>query len=131
MSKNKLPTDPYDKRELIWWMMEHPMFRRYWNKKHHMNAFYDLTSITLAYVNPKTHMVEDNLFLNTHPEIWIESGPFFDMSTEKTVPEPEDGWNYNNKFIPSHDIRLDCGADTLEEAFLQLALLVKEHYGDY
>lgn len=30
-----------------------------------------------------------------------------------------------------HDPRLDCGGKTFEEAIINLAALVKEHYGDY
>ena len=34
------------------------------------------------------------------------------------------------KLIPEHDTRLDCGADTFEEAIIQLANLVDKYYLD-
>ena len=30
----------------------------------------------------------------------------------------------------THDIDLDCGGDTFEEAIIELAKLVKKYYGD-
>jgi hypothetical protein len=49
-------------------------------------------------------------------EYWLEGGP---MVKDKL---------FGN--VWSHDIRLDCGADTFEEAVIKYANLVKKYYGE-
>ena len=48
---------------------------------------------------------------NTKTQIWLEFGP----------------WDPIEK-APMHDIRLDCGGDTFEEAVIQLANRVRQYY---
>ena len=62
-------------------------------------------------VNPITNAIDADTSKNTKVQIWLESGPYesyYDCCT--------------------HDIRLDCGGDTFEEAIIQLASLVKQYY---
>lgn len=115
-----IPTSLEEKKNLIYWMKEHPM----WNHPEMgIECFRTLVDIDLAYVNPIDNTVNDDPSLNTKQEIWIEAGPYVDCSEWHNDSE--------NKWLPSHDIRLDCGGETLEEAFLNLAVRVKKHYGDY
>lgn len=50
---------------------------------------------------------------NTKVEVWLEHGPY------------DEAWEGC-----THDIDLDCGGDTFEEAIIKLAELVKKHYTD-
>jgi hypothetical protein len=58
----------------------------------------------------------------------IEAGPYIDLSEESGFSTPPDGWNDDNRWGPSHDTNLDCGALNLEEALLELARLVRFFY---
>ena len=40
-------------------------------------------------------------------------------------------WDTETMLQTIHDIRLDTGAPTFDEALVKLAKLVKKHYGDY
>ena len=72
---------------------------------------YDRLWIHVTKVNPKTGKLDDDITKNTKVEIWLEC-----------FPDDENG-----RF---HDIDLDCGGDTYEEAIIKLASLVKKKYGD-
>jgi hypothetical protein len=50
---------------------------------------------------------------NTKVEVWLEHGPY------------DASWGGC-----THDIDLDCGGDTFEDAIIALAKLVKQHYTD-
>ena len=55
---------------------------------------------------------------NTKTMVWLEFGPVV-----------EDTYNdFLVQVIPSHDIDLDCGGDTFEEAIIELANLVYDKY---
>lgn len=75
--------------------------------------------IDVVKVNPATSKIDDDKTKNTNVEVWLEFGPieFYD---DVAVPKAY-----------THDIDLDCGGDTFEEAICELAKLVKEKYGDY
>lgn len=60
--------------------------------------------------------VSDDPKQNVYPECWLEFGP---MEYLDGVP------------FPSHDMRLDTGAPTFDAALVNLARLVRRHYGDY
>ena len=62
--------------------------------------------------NPSTLEIDDNKELNTKVQVWLEFGGI--------VKDEHLG------IIPEHDIDLDCGADTFEEAIIELARLCKE-----
>jgi len=144
-----LPTDTLERRDMIRWVLEHPcwyapMLRE---RKGETEAFKTMLpkdldylpgfgwsqciSIAPVFVNPKDHIVNDDDQTNTQFSIWIEAGPPFDMSQDEYAVEPKENWNKYNRYVASHDFNLDCGADTLDEALLELALLVKFYYGDY
>jgi hypothetical protein len=67
--------------------------------------------IAIEKVNPATDSIDDDSSLNTKIEVWLECGPY----------EEE----YDNGM---HDVDLDCGADTFEEAIIVLANLVYAKY---
>lgn len=80
------------------------------------NMFRECLDVCVTKVNPNTGITEykqDRFHLNTKTEVWLEFG----------------GWNSaSNK--PCHDIDLDCGGDTFEEAIVNLANLVNIHYDE-
>ncbi len=88
-------------------------------------CFSDCVEINLVWVNPETKEIDDNPALNTHFQVWLEGGGWFDTRKEDWG-NPED----RNPWLTYHDINLDCGGDSLEEALLKLADLVQEHYGE-
>ena len=87
-------------------------------------SFYDCADVEYVFVNPDTDAIDDNEALNTAFRVWIEAGPWHDLSTDEHWPIPEGGWTDHNRWGHSHDIRLDCGADSAHAALLTLAALV-------
>ena len=65
--------------------------------------------IDVVKVNPETMAMDDNDKNNTKIQIWIETGNWHKESST---------W--------CHDIFLDCGGDTFEDAIIELAKLVKK-----
>lgn len=64
-------------------------------------------------VNPETNAIDDDSTKNTKVQVWLEHGPY------------DKEWGGC-----THDIDLDCGGDTFEEAIIKLAELVKNKYGE-
>lgn len=83
-------------------LVNHPIFN---------NRFSEELYIAVAKVNPKTMEVDDDFSKNTKVQIWLEHGEY-----EK---------EYN---MCRHNIDLDCGGDTYEEAIIEMARLVKEKF---
>lgn len=78
-----------------------------------VSQFGKCLSIDVVKVNPVTLEIDDKEELNTKVQVWLEFGEInYDV--------------YLKKLIPVHDIELDCGADTFEEAIIELANLCKE-----
>lgn len=75
------------------------------------NKFQKCLDIEIVKVNPKTNIIDNDSSLNTKIQVWLECGPY-------------------QKDCYTHDIDLDCGGDTFEEAIIKLAKLVKKYYGD-
>jgi len=75
------------------------------------SRFKQCLDIDVVKVNPDTNTIDDNKELNTKVQIWLEAGPYL-------------GKHF------AHDIDLDCGGNTFEEAIIELASLVKQKYGD-
>ena len=96
------------------YLYEHKMFQDDTETSHFPVAL----DIEVVKINPEMKKISDYKELNTEVEIWLECGP---MEKIKILG--------NNKFLPSHDIELDCGASTFEEAIIKLAKLIKKHYG--
>ena len=83
------------------------------------------------YVDPTLEQIEDDDSRNTAFRVWLESGPWTDLSAaDSNWPVPAEGWTKYNKWSHCHDINLDCGGKDLEEALLHLATLVRFFYGD-
>ena len=83
------------------------------------DAFPENLDIFYAKVDGSQRVNEDRS-KNVFVECWLEFGPI------KQVVE--DGRLVLRHF---HDVDLDCGAPTFDEALVKLARLVKKHYGDY
>lgn len=88
---------------------------------HHdeMGYFSRCLSMQVVKENPATHSVDEDTMLNTKVQVWLEFGGI-EFSEEM------------GRLVPIHDTDLDCGADTFEEAIIELAKLcrrkgLKEH----
>ena len=91
--------------EAWWFLQDHKIL-----EKRNTNVETCL-DIFVTKVNPKTGKIDKDDTKNTETEVWLEFG------------FPEKGTNY-----PTHDVRLDCGAETFEQAIVILANLVKKYY---
>lgn len=88
-------SDFYD----AWWFLyNHPMFKN----EYGYSSFQSCIDIEVVKVNPITSSIDDNKELNTKVEIWLETGEY-------------------DKNYRCHDISLDTGGDTFEEAIINLA----------
>ena len=94
------------------------MFNNFFDAFHYLKShemfqgmFESCLDIEVVKVNPLTKCIEDDENLNTEVNVWLECGKY-------------------SKNIRWHDINLDCGTDTFENAIIELAKLVKEYYGD-
>ena len=110
MSKTKI-TDFYEAWEYL-------RFHKEFESRYGIPLRADLMAnldIDVVKVNPKTKAIDDDEELNTETNVWLELG---------TVVYEEDDkvWAY------SHDIRLDCGAETFEKAVIKLANLFRKYY---
>lgn len=88
--------------EAYHYLREHSMFQ---------GNFERCLDIEVVKVNPTTKEIDDNFELNTETNVWLECGQY-------------------SKFINIHDLDLDCGGKTFEEAICTLANLVQKNYGD-
>ena len=89
------------------WLSDHPMF----------HGLFECGLYTaVVKVNPETMEIDDDSTKNTKVQVWLEHGPY--EKVEDLFPQH------------THDWELDCGGDTFEEAIIELAKLVKEHYND-
>ena len=109
MKKQNKKTGFYDS---WYFLMDHPAFV----DDRGIDDFQRALDIHLAMVNPKTLMVDDNKTKNIKLQVWLECGKWY---------KDKQGSGY------THDIDLDCGADTFEEAIIKLGKLVRKHYGSY
>ncbi len=75
--------------------------------------------VFVAKVNPKTRRIDNDKAKNTKTEIWLEATIW---ATNEELPDDFHGQ-------ACHDIDLDCGGDTYEQAILKLAGLVYHKYG--
>lgn len=88
----------------------HPMFN---------DMFLEDLWYNVVKVNPETGAIDTDTSKNTKIEFWFEHGPYSDQSSDGIA------WNRC-----THDLDLDCGGDTYEEAMINLANKVKEYYSD-
>ena len=111
-----------------WWLHYHPAFFRQYDgltEGDEKEGFFTGLDISVQKVNPLTGYIDDNKTLNTQVEFWLENGPW------ERVADHLDEDIYGNGEMPSHDFNLDCGGLSYEQAILEMAKLVKKHYGDY
>ena len=99
-------------------------------------SFDESVHLDVVYVDPNTESIagepEDDDPRNSALRIWVEAGGWEDQSTfpDGDAPEPEEGWDDHNKWIPTHDYRLDCGGPDMETALLGLAQRVAFYYNE-
>lgn len=72
-------------------------------------GYIDHLDIMMSKVNPETNEIDDDNSKNTKVEVWLETGL----------------WD-EELMMPTHDIDLDVGAETFEEAIIKLAQKVKK-----
>lgn len=148
----EIPADPQSRQELLKWLMAHPVWQheyliqippegQSWGftmepqpewewRDVRDGSMLECVEFCPVFVNPDTMSIDDDDTKNTLFRVWVEAGPWYDMSIEEQAPAPEGGWTKHNKWIQSHDLRLDCSGSDMQEAMLELALRVKYHYGD-
>ena len=78
-----------------------------------LGSFQQALDIMVVKVNPRTNSIDDDRSKNTKTQVWLESGAY--------LYEENAGY-----WIASHDIALDTGGDTFEEAVINLANLVSK-----
>ncbi len=100
----------YEFYDAWWYLKEHSMF-----KYDGIGGFQECLDVFVAKVNPENDTVDDDKTKNTKVEIWLETGPYepWDSDDPATVGS-------------THDINLDCGAETFEQAIIKLSKLVKK-----
>lgn len=90
--------------------------------KHHKmfqgSHFGQCLDIDVVKVNPETNRIEDDHRLNTKTSVWLECGSYVENSDDPMMRD----------IHICHDPRLDCGADTFEQAIIKLAQLVQKYY---
>lgn len=115
------PVADMDMAELWDWLRLHEDFVvPYHNVRDFWHSLDQCLVVDYQKVNPDTDCIDDDPAKNTKVDCWLEFGPL----------EPSEDENRIEPFL-AHDINLDCGGDTFEEAFRNLCNLVLEHYGDY
>lgn len=87
------------------------------NSTIYKNRFSEALDIDFVKVNPETDAIDDDETKNTLVQVWLECGRI------EYVEELEQD-------MVSHDVDLDCGGATFEDAIIMLAGLVLEHYGE-
>ena len=136
-SKHTIPSSPLERKELIKWVMYHPVWtipvvrdrtgegpamkELLPDSLDYLPSFgwEDCVDIMPVFVNSTTKEIHDNDELNDEFRVWIEAGPPMKIS------------RYSDEYIASHDLNLDCSGKTLENALIELAFRVKHYYGDY
>lgn len=93
------------------YLNEHEIFK----DDNNISRFAECLYVDVVKVNPETMEISDNDDENTKVQVWLECGPFLPEDDEYTEGA-------------EHDIDLDCGADTYEEAIIELAKLVWAKY---
>ena len=91
-------------------LRKHPMFH---------GRFWEALDIDVVKVNPDTNAIDDDKSKNTKTDVWIETGAY--VADQDSLP---------TGFSPFyHDLYLDCGGATFEDAIIRLAELVLKYYG--
>ena len=95
-----------------------------WREWRHMHRHAIETNLSIFYAKVDAKgRTNDNPALNLHPECWLEFG------SEEWGYYSD--WENETSRMSYHDIALDCGGDTFDEALTVLAKLILKKYGDY
>ncbi len=119
--------NPRDFHAAWWYLHNHPIA----HDGVSASFFGQHLDVYVAKVDPNTLTIEDATARNTCTQVWLEFGPMYfkeDMSEEEWAANHYNMWGGHP--VPSHDVELDCGADSYEDAIIKLADLVAERYGD-
>ena len=95
-----------------WKFLENHSYFEYFpfpEAKYKTTCFPYCLMIEVVKVSPKSNRIVNDEKKNTKVQVWIEAG---DWDKEMQVT--------------THNIQLDCGGDTFEEAIIELASLVKK-----
>jgi len=103
-------------------LYEHPIFKE--EESSPLTKFELCLLIEVVKVNPENETREEDVEKNSAVRVWLECGPWI-KSSELTKEEQ----GHLPVGITSHDIDLDCGAPSFEEALCELAHLVAQKYG--
>lgn len=108
------------------YLENHPAFREEIVPGMVTPAFQKALDISVVQVNPENDTIDDDDSKNTKTQVWLECG-MWESIEEMVLPA---GVNCPEGFYGAfcHDVNLDCGGDTFEEAIIKLAKLVKKHY---
>ena len=109
------------------WLRDHPVYNMDSdNCKMFWQALPTALEVDFVMVDPETETVEKDEARNTAVRCWLEMGTFW-------RPEDDPNWPDRPDYGPlcNHDVRLDSGGETFEDAFLDLCLKVLEFDGDY
>ena len=80
-------------------------------------CFMDCLDVSVVKVNLETNSIDDDFSKNTKVEFWLECGP-------------REYCEDFGRIVPTHDLDLDCGGETFEDAIIELARLVSCCYGE-
>jgi hypothetical protein len=126
---------PDDVHAAYWYLDNHPVFWRFreppflsGQPRDHVSSLEHgyafrrgLIEIAPHKVNPATERQEDDDMLNTRLEWWYEFGPHDLLPRDEAGVQVQATW---------HDYLLDGGAATYEQAVVDIAYKVWEHYGN-
>lgn len=128
---DRFEADPDDAHSAWWYVDTHPVFWRFTRERsddypashvsrleHEGTLRQGWPDIVPHKVCPETNCIEDDADRNTRTQWWYEFGPWSLHPDEHGV------------HVPTHDYPLDGGADTYEEAIIEIAKKVHEHYGN-
>ncbi len=143
------PTCPKERQKLVQFLKQHPLWQHPTTIRV-PSGFPDVTDVTLfgpemenwedltvqvgslqellevdyTYVDPTTERrEEEDESRNTDFRVWLKAGGWWDSA--ETLPAMK---RHPDRWGKSSDMDLDCGAATLEEALIQLALRVQFYY---
>jgi len=105
-----------------WYLQEHAYFINYEllaQANIRDSSFNQGLDISVQKVNPLTKTIDGDESKNTETSIWLEAGPY------ELVEDFPGGTPF---YCSAHDIALDCGGATFEEAIIALANLVEKQY---
>lgn len=154
----EIPTDPVERKYLIEWLLDHPIWKRPqgtfkvppkgidWEKVFNVEIsqndwpeevymygdINECVNFIYVYVNPATNEIDDDDSLNTKFQVWADCvQSWTDISEDENFIEPPEGWNdYNRWQLGGAWLCLECGGDSMEDCLLNLAVRVKLHFED-